>query len=247
MTLPRRCCLRLATRVRRGAALALCLAACGPAWAGRPLNTDDAAILPTGACQLQAWLRPSRHLDEFVLQPACNPRGAVEWDASLAMARAPGGASSTSLGLQAKTAFRTVEPGSRGAGASLGVSRQAGDGAAQTTRAGNLIFSLAPSQALVVLHFNAGARQTASRHAVAGWGAAVEVELAQGWTLVAESYGERHAGPGRQLGLRTWLRPQRLQLDATLGQEPLDGRREAFATVGLVWFWDQVLPPRPAR
>ena len=246
MTLPRRCCPPIAIRVRRGAALALCLAAWGPAWAGRPLNTDDAAILPTGACQLQAWLRPSRHLDEFVLQPACHPWGRVEWDASLAMARAAGGASSTSLGLQAKTAFRTVEPGSWGAGASLGVSRQAGDGAAQTTRAGNLIFSLAPSQALV-LHFNAGARQTASRHAVAGWGAAVEVELAQGWTLVAESYGERHARPARQLGLRTWLRPQRVQLDATLGHEPLDGRGETFATIGLVWFWEHVEPPRSAR
>ena len=138
-------------------------------------HDPSAPVLPAhrrGAA-LAAWLRPSRHLDEFVLQPACNPRGGVEWDASLAMAHAAGGASSTSLGLQAKTAFRTVEPG--------------------------------------------------------------------------ESYGERHARPARQLGLRTWLRPQRLQLDATLGHEPFDGRGETFATIGLVWFREQVVPPRSAR
>ena len=215
------------------------LAACDTAWAGRPLNTDDAAILPEGACQLETWLRPSRHLHQFVLQPACNPWGGVEWGASLIRQHASGTPPQTQLGLQGKTVFKEVQPGTWGAGLSLGVTSQVEGGSTGTTRAAAFIFSVAPSQPLV-LHVNLGATQAASRHAIANWAAATEYSINERWTLVAESNGERHGRPVRQFGARTWLRPDSLQLDATLGREHIDGRHETFVTLGLVWIWDRV-------
>ena len=141
--------------------MAMWLAACGTTWAGRPLNTDDAAILPEGSCQLESWLRPSRHLHQLVLQPACNPWGGVEWGASFTRQRATGESSQSLLGLQAKSAFKEVEAGTWGAGASLGLSRQVTGGSTGTTRAGTLIFSVSPSQPLF-LHVNVGALKAAT-------------------------------------------------------------------------------------
>jgi hypothetical protein len=219
--------------------IALWVAGSNAAWAGRPLITDNAGILPEAACQLESWLRPSRNLHQFVVHPACNPWGGVEWGASWTRERATEGPSTSLLGLQGKTVFKEVEPGSWGAGASLGLSRQVEGESTGITRAATLIFTVAPSQPLAV-HVNVGALQASSRHAVANWAAAIEYSLNERWTLVAESYGERHGRPARQIGARTWIRPDSLQFDATLGREQVNGRGETFATIGLVWVWDKV-------
>ncbi|WP_280155134.1 hypothetical protein [Piscinibacter sp. XHJ-5] len=234
--------LRAAARqVHPKAAAGICvvmwLATYGTAWAGRPLNADDASILPEGACQLETWLRPSRHLQQVVLQPACNPWGGIEWGASLTRQRATDEPSQSLLGLQAKTVFKEVEAGTWGVGGTFGLTRSMEGGGPGTTRTGTLIFSVSPSQPLV-LHVNAGVVQAHSRHAVANWGAAVEFGFNERWTLIAETYGERHGRPARQIGARTWVRPESLQLDATLGHEHLNGRRETFFTLGLAWVWE---------
>jgi len=209
------------------------------AHAGRPLSTDDAAILPEGACQLETWLRPSAHLHQFNFQPACNPWGGVEWGASFTRQHAADASPQSLVGLQAKTVFREAETGSWGAGATVGVVRAAGGGSTGTLRAGTLIVSAAPTAALT-LHANVGATQEGPRHAIANWAAAIEYELHPRWTLVAESYGARHGRASHQVGVRTWLDPDRLQLDATIGRETVGGTREPVLTLGLVWVWERV-------
>lgn len=223
---------------RTALSFAVTLACAGSANAGRPLNTDNAGILPEGACQLEAWLRPSAHLDQAVVQPACNPWGGVEWGLSLVRQHSPGAATQSQLGVRGKATLKELAPGSWGAGASFGASRQVEGGSTGTLRYGTLIFSAAPSQPLA-LHFNLGATQMASASARATWAAAIEHAVGERWTLVAEAYGERHGRPAQQFGARTWLRPESLQLDATIGRETLDGQREHFVTVGLVWVWDK--------
>jgi len=209
---------------------------CGSAWAGRPLNTDDAAILPEGGCQLETWLRRARDLHEIVVQPACNPWGGVEWGAVFASTRPVDRSTQSSLGVQGKTVFKEVQTGGWGAGLTIGATRHADGDVAGTTRMGTLIFSGAPSDALM-LHANLGVAQAPARSALANWAAAVEYSVIETWTLVAESYGERHGRPTLQIGARTWLRPETVQLDATLGREHVDGRHRSFITVGMVWNW----------
>ncbi len=69
------------------------------------------------------------------------------------------------------------------------------------------------------------------------WGAGAEVLLAAPrWYGIVESYGQRGEKPTLHAGLRLWIVPDRVQVDATVGrQQALPERR--FATVGLRILW----------
>ena len=84
-------------------AVLLLLAA--PAFAGRPLNVDDAAILAAGDCQLEAFVKPLRHSMETSLQPACNVDGALEWAIPLLHIKPDHEKARLLTGVQAKAAF----------------------------------------------------------------------------------------------------------------------------------------------
>lgn len=220
--------------------LALLVAVAGPAQAGRPMNTDDASISPEGGSQVESWLRVGRDLHELVVQPACNPWGGVEWGLNLASGRASGAATST-FGWAAKMVFKEVEAGGVGVGMSGGVSRQKLGGSTANVHVATLIVSAAPTDALA-LHVNAGATHVTGRSAMATWAAAAEFGVARSWTIVLEAYGERHARPAVQLGARKWLQPDRLQLDASLGREAIDGSRRTLVTIGMAWYWADAKP-----
>jgi hypothetical protein len=223
------------------AAAPLLLAAAGTAQAGPPLNTDDAGILSPGACQLELRVRGGQHVQQQYAQPSCNPGGAVEWALNLTHARADDGPVQTLLGVQGKTALLAGD--GWGAAASLALVQELRRGEPATTGVLNLIASVAPSSASA-LHLNLGAMQARGGRAVATWAAAAEYSLGERWTLLGERYGERHGRPATQIGARTWLQPNVLQLDATLGHEHAGGRSERYATLGLVWVWDGVFAAR---
>ena len=42
------------------------------AHAARPMLTDDARIVDPKACQLESWVRDSKHTTEYWALPACN-------------------------------------------------------------------------------------------------------------------------------------------------------------------------------
>ena len=42
------------------------------AQAARPMMTDDARIVDPKACQLESWVRDSKHMTEYWAQPGCN-------------------------------------------------------------------------------------------------------------------------------------------------------------------------------
>lgn len=232
-------------------AAALGLLAVSSAQAGRPLYTDDAGILPQGACQLETWLQTGIQPAQWVLGPACNPHGPIEWGATLIVQKAPAEDRQHSrqdqFGLAAKTVFKELEVGSWGVGASLGFTRplpgNQGPLGSRLIAAGSLLFSASPT-AKLTLHLNAGAIQPEGRHAVANWGTAFEYIIDERWTLVGEHYGERHGRPFTALGAAVWLVRDKVQLDATFGREPRAGGSgyARYGTLGLVWVWENVLP-----
>ena len=210
--------------------------------AGRPLNTDDAAILAPGDCQLESWWQQSANVRQQVLAPACNWGGGVEWGASLTGAQGPARSAPTQVGLQAKTVLREIGVGDWGAGISAGLSRAlSGRQEEGTTQTAAALLSIAPREWLQ-LHMNLGATRNAVKPLTATWAAAVDYSLGARWTLSLEAFGERHGRPTQQLGARVWLLQDRLQLDASLGREPVTddrpGRRlQRIASLGLVWVW----------
>ena len=42
------------------------------AQAARPMLTDDARIVDPKSCQLESWVRDSKHMTEYWALPACN-------------------------------------------------------------------------------------------------------------------------------------------------------------------------------
>lgn len=223
------------------------------ALAGRPLYTDDAGTLPQGACQLETWLQTGTQPAQWVLAPACNPQGPIEWGATLIVQRSPEEGRQhqrqDQWGLAAKTVFKELEVHGWGAGASIGFTRplpgRQGPLGSRLVAAGSLLFSASPT-ARLTLHLNAGAIQAEGRHAVANWGGAFEYILDERWTLVGERYGERHGRPFGAIGAAVWLVRDRVQLDATVGREPrpMGSGYARYGTLGLVWVWENVMPAR---
>ena len=41
-------------------------------YAARPMLTDDARIVDPKACQLESWIRDSKHITEYWALPSCN-------------------------------------------------------------------------------------------------------------------------------------------------------------------------------
>ena len=222
----------------RRAALLLGAAAAG-AQAGPPLNTDDAGVLPAGACQLELRVRGGAHPQQQYAQPSCNPGGSVEWALNLTHAVPADAPEQTLLGLQGKTPLVSGE--GFGAAFSAAVVQELRRGVPTTTGFATLIGSISPTSSTAA-HLNLGLSQVRGRHAVANWGAALELAVGDAWTLLGERYGERHGRPATQIGARTWLRPNVLQLDATLGREHVSGSGVRYATLGLVWVWSDALP-----
>lgn len=227
----------------RAAAAALLLAATDAAQAGRPLTTDNAGTLPQGACQLETWLQNGYQPTQWVLAPACNPHGDIEWGAALVVQKSAEAGRLDQFGLQAKTVFKELELNSWGAGATFGLSRPLRRSQGPLQAAGTLLLSALPTPALT-LHLNAGAVRSEGRHALANWGAAFEYNIDERWTLVGERYGERHGRPFTALGAAVWLVRDKLQLDGTIGREPRPGGYARNGTLGLLWVWENVLPAR---
>lgn len=221
-------------------ALMLLALASGAAQAGPPLNTDDAGTLAEGSCQLELRERAGQRLQLQYVQPSCNFGGRVEWALNLAHAQPDGAPSQTFMGLQGKT---TLAQGQGWAGAfSAAVVHELRRGEPATTGYATLIGTVNPGSSTAA-HLNLGLSQQRGRHGVPNWGAAVEWGVSDAWTLLGERYGERHARPATQVGARTWLKPNVLQLDATIGRERFGGRGERYATVGLVWVAEGLLKP----
>jgi hypothetical protein len=61
-----------------------------PAWAGRPLATDDAVVADRGSCQVEGWIARAEAESALVLAPACGVADGLELDGEFAQTRPSG-------------------------------------------------------------------------------------------------------------------------------------------------------------
>lgn len=185
--------------------------------------TDDARTVDAKACQLETWTKFNRGSQEFWALPACNPFGNLE--ISFGGARlAPRGneASHTSdVVLQAKTLLKPLQTNGWGMGLAIG---HISHPVVNTSR--NLIgdvYGYVPvswsfMDDRLVVHLNLGALYLENGAGARGtYGLGAEVLLRPNLYLIAETFGQTRGRPFWQAGVRWWLMPGRLQLDATLG------------------------------
>lgn len=189
--------------------------------AGRPLTVDDANVNAVGAGQVEAWYaRQADGASVWNVAPAYGLMEGVEVAASWAR-DATNRVNTTAL--QAK--FRLTPSLANGCnlGAVVGVLRP-NDDSGRTPYVNGLLSCNGDAGAL---HLNLGANRPSGGATLSTWGLALEREFGA-VTAHVEYFGQEHAKPSVQLGLRTELL-KNVQIDATVGQSGGD----ALVSVGL--------------
>ena len=219
-------------------ALASLITAISDAHAARPMSTDDARIVDAKACQLESWAKNRKESTEYWLQPACNFTGNLEL--TLGSARTIGkgenaGQRSTDWLVQGKTLFRELEPNGWAWGLAVGNVRHPsapGSGAGDIYAYVPVTFSLRDDRLL--LHTNVGwLREDQTHRQRMTWGLATEAQLSPGTWLIAEAFGQNQGRPYYHMGVRHWLVPNHVQIDATFGNRMGSGAQERWLSIGL--------------
>jgi hypothetical protein len=228
-------------RWRTGCAVLLCCAgllSSAGVQAARPFVTDDARIVDPGGCQIETFVRKQLReaQNEFWFLPGCSPAPLRRVELTLGGFRTDADAASTmdtSIG-QAKALLVPLRAGGWGMAATLGAARQPFAGGKRTNPYINLIASRAFASDGPVLHFNAGAVQDrAATRTLYTWGAGAEIPLTGRLSAIAEMYNQEAVKPSTQLGLRFWIRPDRIQVDGTFGTQAGPDMRHNWMSVGL--------------
>ena len=222
----------------------LLLALAGPAWAGRPLTTEDAATLEDKACQVEAWIDRARDTTTGWLVPSCNFGAGIEWQAGFARERAQGESRFSESYAQAKKVLRESRDDSPWAmGLVLGVSRRPLDEIHDGWDNPYVLVPFSFTLGDVTVHAQPGwarDRETGSNQTV--WGIAAEVAVWRQITVVAEAFGVDSERPFLRAGARWTAIADRLEFDLTYVTRPGGARDERYLSAGLTFYTGAFLP-----
>lgn len=205
--------------------------------------TDDARIVDAGACQVESWAKRNEASSEFWALPACNPWGNAELTFGGARTNAEGRTRFTDNVAQVKTLFRPYEPGGWGVGVAVGTMRRL---QRETARdwPGDAYFYVPASFAVgsddLVVHVNGGAaHHRDEQRTQATWGVGAEARINPRLYFIPETFSTDRGRPFFQAGLRFWVVPDRMQVDATYGNRLVSDSRERWFSIGV-----RLLSPR---
>ena len=185
--------------------------------AARPMLTDDARIVDPKSCQLESWVRDSKHLTEFWALPACNVTENVELTIGGSVEGERGHTSYANEVYQIKSIIRPIAVNQTGYGITLGNVRdpkRSMDRAIQDWYA-NIPMSYPYSDRLVI-HGNLGVTHLTDEHRERmNWGLSTEYNVNERIDLISEVFNQSSSYNYFQFGFRYWLLQNRLQLDTT--------------------------------
>lgn len=202
------------------------------AHAARPMITDDARIVDAKACQLESWVKDNRGSTEYWALPACNFTGNLELTLGGALTSEASQTETTDVVVQGKTLFKPLETNGWAIGLAGGTVHHLQTGSRDWYAYVPTSFSFRDD--VVVMHTNVGwMREGDTQRDRLTWGLGTEAQLAERTWLIAETFGQNQGKPFHQLGLRYWLVPNRVQLDATYGNRNGGGSGERWLSIGL--------------
>ena len=205
--------------------------------AARPFVTDDARIVDTGSCQIESFVKRQRghREDEIWFLPGCTPVGQVELTLGGMRTDNPNAGTSSTAIAQAKTLLRELRTNDFGLALTLGAARlNAIDPSLARGWSAyvNVIGSLSVLDDAAVIHANLGSiRDRALSRTLGTWGLGAEITLTSRLSAIVEGYGQEADRPGRQIGLRFWVVPNRFQVDGTLGSQ--SGVPDTWTSLGI--------------
>ncbi len=216
------------------ALLAALLALTPAAHAARPLITDDARLVDAKACQVESWVRSNQGSKEYWALPACNFTGNLELTFGGGRTADAEGTHTTDVVLQGKTLFKPLETNGWGIGLALGAVRHPGDGRHVGELYSYVPLSFSFLNDKVFLHTNVGVlRNTLASSTRATWGVATEAQFNERTWLIAETFKQNEGRPFFQAGVRYWVVPNRVQIDATAGNRFSSRTDERWFSIGV--------------
>lgn len=192
-------------------------------WAARPFVTDDARLTNAHSCQLEVWTRIYPNSREFWALPACNPTGNLEFTVGGGQARVDGERPTNDYVFQLKTLLRPLKPNDWGLGMAVGTVNHP-DITPGPNLLGNIYayipLSVSFNDDRVIMHINGGwlKDKDSGSHKMT-WGLGGEFKVTPRLLAVAEIFGDSQQNPYYQVGARFAIIPDRVQVDATVGQQ----------------------------
>jgi hypothetical protein len=210
----------------------------GPGRAARPMMTDDARTVDAGACQLETWERFNRDDREYWALPACNPTGNLE--ITLGSAKLPVEdpvvhGDTRTVQIQGKTLFKTLETNGYAYGLAVGgIVRSQG----VADRVPNYYAYVPYSRSLfddgMVVHVNVGVQRSGVDPVDSmTYGLGTEIRLTPRAFIIAETFGDNHTRQSYHGGMRVWVVPNHVQIDATVGARAGEMGSSRWFTIGL--------------
>lgn len=192
---------------------------------------DDATILDPGKCQVEGWTQRIQGQTEYWAMPACRV-GGWELSAGLGHIGPDGTGAYRSHVLQAKTILRPLQTNDWGIGLTIADQyRQGGGLSGDLSVLVPLTVSLLDDR--VRVHANAGWLHRENARDGATWALGTEWAVKAPLALTLETYGARRGASYVQAGLRLDAIPDRLALDAGVGQRVGGSGAERYFTIGL--------------
>jgi hypothetical protein len=226
--------MKISDRWTRVLALTL-FATSASAEAAQPLVTDDAAVVATKTCQLEAWARSAHDGQEFWAQPACNFTGNLELSVGVARATPDAAESSSIVQLQAKSVLFSL--GDRG----WAFGMNAGGGRDTGAPHGSSAFQLYYAKALASWHprgdleidLNLGAANAYGSGTFALAGAAIQFAIIGNVQLLAEIFRDEPGSTKYQVGARYIIVPNRFEAYASYGSRINGSPEQWFGVIGI--------------
>lgn len=216
-------------------------------WAARPMNTDDANVVDPGSCQLESWVKSSGLGVERWALPGCNFFSDIEITLGGSSQGSKADGPSDWTVIQFKKRWVKLQPGHWGLSTSVG--HVDGRGPNRGLPSNSLLYPVRDGYVNVpmsylshsgwVVHLNAGwIQHQLDQKDRPTWGVGGELPISARSYLIAETYGEAATRARYQIGLRTWIKPQKFQVDTTIGQPYGMGGAQRWVSIGIRWLGD---------
>ena len=186
-------------------------------YAARPMLTDDARIVDPKSCQLESWIRDSKHTTEYWALPACNVSENLEVTIGGSLEGVNGHSSFANELYQMKSIIQPITINQTGYSIVLGNGRDPKRAMNRVIQDWYLNVPISyPYNDRLVIHTNLGMTHlTDEKTEKMNWGLSSEYNYNERIDLISEVFNQSSNSTYFQFGLRYWLIKNRAQIDTT--------------------------------